>query len=90
MISKVPLVLIEMFFLHMWHHTMQGLCSGSAGPEMKDRIQPILEKNSSVTGTPRWTAPDFLLVFLGWGAVLVLSSIAASLIADDVSSGQLI
>ena len=74
----------------MGHHTIQGLCSGSAGPEMKDRVQPILEKNSSLMGTSRWIVPGFLLAFLGWGAVLVLFSIAASLISDSVSSGQLI
>ena len=52
-ISKGPLVLIEKFFLHTWHQTMCGLWIGSAGPEIKDLVQPILAKNSSRMGTPR-------------------------------------
>ena len=55
-ISKGPLVLIKKFLLHRpcaWHQTMCGLWMGSAGPEIKDLVQPILAKNSWRIGTPR-------------------------------------
>ena len=40
---------------------MLGIWSGSAGPDMKERVQPFLAKNSSRMGTPRC---DCLLLFL--------------------------
>ena len=54
-------------FLHIWHHTICELCNGSAGPEIKDRVHPIFEKNSSLIGTPRLFTLFFFWVcfFLG-------------------------
>ena len=50
-ISKVPLVFNEKFFTDMapdHRRNVYWVC----GPEMKDRVKPILVKNSSCTGTP--------------------------------------
>ena len=51
-LSKGPFVRIENFFLHIWHQTICGLWTGSAGPKMNERVHPILAKISSRIGTP--------------------------------------
>ena len=72
----MPLVFIEMFFLHMWHQTMCGLWRGSAGPDIKDLVHPILEKNSSRMGTPRR------------GTLFVLADLAVEPLCRDFRPGD--
>ena len=63
-ISNSPFDLIGKFFLHTWHHTMWGLWTGSAGPEMKDLVHSIFEKNSPLISTPLSVGVRLLLFFL--------------------------
>ena len=83
-ISIVPLLRMEKFFLQIWHQTIYGLWIGSAGPEMKDRVHPILAKNSSRIATPRWGCPLAFGVFLDWDLVLDFS--VCSFTSDKVIS----
>ena len=55
---------MEKFFLHIWHQTIRGLSKGSAGPDIKERVQPISAENSSLIGIPRWGARLSFFCFL--------------------------